>query len=90
MENTPKKMICGNTNQEQEEIKEAGPPCYPVVHGELPSSPQWTTQQSTTNSVIKRSAAAVPAAADDGEDDIRAEKTKKSPMATQISTSWSE
>jgi hypothetical protein len=42
MENTPKKMIYGNTDQEQEEIKEAGPPRYPVVHGELSSSPQQT------------------------------------------------
>jgi hypothetical protein len=52
---------------------------YPVVHGELTSGSQQTQLQ-------KRSAAA-PTAASDEEDDARAEKTKKSPMAAQISTS---
>ena len=58
MENTPKKMIYGSTDQEQEKMKGAGPPRCPVVHGELPSGPRRITQQSTTNSITKRSAAA--------------------------------
>jgi hypothetical protein len=65
MENTPKKMVCCSTDQEQEKRKEAGPPRCPVVHGKLPSGPRWITQRSTPNSVTKRSAAAAPAAADD-------------------------
>jgi hypothetical protein len=87
MENTQKKMIYCSTDQEQEKVKEAGPPRCPVVHGKLPSGPRWITQRSTPNSVTKRSAAAVPATADDGGNDIRSEKTKKSPMAAQIITS---
>jgi hypothetical protein len=87
MENTQKKMIYRSTDQEQEKMKRAGPPHCPVVHGELPSGPRWITQRSTPNSVTKRSAAAASAVTDDGGDDIRSEKTKKSPMAAQISTS---
>ena len=45
MENTPRKMVCHNTNQEQEKMKEAGPPHRPVVHNELPSGPQQTPSQ---------------------------------------------
>jgi hypothetical protein len=79
MENTPKKMVYGSTNQEQEKMKEAGPPHHPVVHGELPSGPQQTQSQ---NDLRRRQLQQ-----DDGEDEARAEKTKKSPMAAQISTS---
>ena len=79
-------MICGSTDQEQEKMKEAGPPRYPVVHGELPNGPRQITQRSIANSITKRSAA-VPAAASDGEDETMAEKTKRSTMAAQISTS---
>uniref|UniRef100_A0A2N9GQ00 Integrase catalytic domain-containing protein n=1 Tax=Fagus sylvatica TaxID=28930 RepID=A0A2N9GQ00_FAGSY len=39
-------MVCGSTNQEQEKMKEAGPPHRPVVHGELPSGPQQTQSQN--------------------------------------------
>jgi hypothetical protein len=81
-------MIYGSTDREQEKMKEAGPPRCPVVHGELPSGPWRITQRSTTNSNTKRSAAA-PAAASDGEDETMAEKTKRSTMAAQISTSRS-
>jgi hypothetical protein len=42
MENTPREMICRNINQEQEKMKEAGPPHCPVVHGGLSSGPQQT------------------------------------------------
>ena len=79
MENTPREMICCNTNQEQEEMKGAGPPHCPVVHSGLSSGPQQTQ-------ITKRSVAA-PAAASDGEDEAMAEKTKRSTMAIQISTS---
>ena len=79
MENTLRKIIYRNTNQEQEEMKGAGPPHCPVVHGGLSSGPQQTQ-------ITKRSAAA-PAAASDGEDEAMAEKTKRSTMAAQISTS---
>ena len=88
MENTPKKMICGSTDQEQEKMKEAGPPRCLVVHGELPSGPRQITQRFTANSITKRSTAA-PAAASDGEDETMTEKTKRSTMAAQISTSRS-
>ena len=81
MENTQKKMIYRSTDQEQEKMKEAGPPRCPMVHSELPSSPRRITQRSTVNSVTERSTAAALAAADDEGDDIRSEKTKKSPMA---------
>ena len=74
-------MVYHSTDQEQEKMKEAGPPRYPVVHGELPSGPWRITQRSTANSVTERSAAVAPAAVDDEGDDIRSEKTKKSPMA---------
>jgi hypothetical protein len=62
MENTPRKMVYGNINQEQEKMKEAGSPRCPVVHDELPSGPRRIIQRSTANSITKRSAAA-PAAA---------------------------
>ena len=79
----PENMVYGSP----EKRKEAGLPHHPMVHDELPSGPQRITQRSTPNSVTERSAAAAPAAADDEGDDIRSEKTKKSPMAAQISTS---
>ena len=80
MGNIQKKMVYRSTDQEQEKMKEAGPLGYPVVHGELPSGPRRITQRSTANSVTERSAGAAPAAVDDEGDDIRSEKTKKSPM----------
>ena len=46
MENTPREMICRNTNQEQEKMKGAGPPHCPVVHGGLSSGPQQTQSQN--------------------------------------------
>ena len=46
MENTPRKMICGSTDQEQEKMKEVGPLHCPVVHGELPNGPQQTQSQN--------------------------------------------
>jgi hypothetical protein len=73
MENTPRKMICGDTNQEQEKIKEADPPHCPVVHDELPSDPQQKRRRQLQQ--------------DDKEDEAMVEKTKKSTMAAQISTS---
>ena len=71
----PEKMVYGNLAK----MKEAGPPHCLVVHGDLPSGPRRITQRSTANSVTERSAAAAPAAADDEGDDIRSEKTKRSP-----------
>jgi hypothetical protein len=79
MENTPKKTICGSTDQEQEKMKEAGPPRYPVVHDELSSCPPQTQSQ---NDLWRRQLQQ-----NDEEDEAMAEKTKKSTMATQISTS---
>jgi hypothetical protein len=75
----PENMVYGSP----EKMKKAGPPCCPVVHGGLPSGPQQTQSR-------KRSAAALAVASDeedDEEDEARAEKTKKSLMAAQISTS---
>ena len=76
MENTPKKMICRSTDQEQERRKEAGPPRCLMVHGELPNGPRRITQWSIADSITKRSAA-VLAAASDGEDKIRGRKDQE-------------
>jgi hypothetical protein len=78
----PEKTVHGSISQSPEKWKRAGPPHHPVVHGGLPSGPQQTQSR-------KRSAAALAAASDeedDEEDEARAEKTKKSPIAAQIST----
>ena len=82
MENTPREMICRNTNQEQEKMKEADPPHRPMVHSELPSSPQQTQSQ---NDLRRRQLQQ-----NDEEDETMAEKTKKSTMAAQINTSWNK
>ena len=78
----PEKMVHGSTSQSPEKWKRAGPPHHPVVHGRLSSGPQQTQSRG-------QSAAALAAASDeedDEKDEARAEKTKKSPMAAQIST----
>ena len=75
----PEKMVHGSISQSPEKWKRADPPHHPVVHGGLPSGPQQTQSR-------KRSAAALAAASDE-EDEARAEKTRKSLMAAQISTS---
>ena len=82
MENTPKKMIYRSTDQEQEKMKEAGSPRCPVVHGELPSGLQQTQSQ---NDLWRRQLQQ-----NDEEDEVMAEKTKKSSMAAQINTSWNK
>uniref|UniRef100_A0A2N9FKV6 Integrase catalytic domain-containing protein n=1 Tax=Fagus sylvatica TaxID=28930 RepID=A0A2N9FKV6_FAGSY len=82
----PEKTVHGSISQSPEKWKRAGPPHHPVVHGGLPSSPQQTQSR-------KRSAAALAAASDeedDEEDEARAEKTKKSPMAAQITSAGIE
>ena len=79
MENTPKKMIYRSTDQEQEKMKKAGPPCCPVVHSELPSGLQQTQSQ---NDLRRRQLQQ-----NDEEEEVMAEKTKKSSMAAQINTS---
>ena len=79
----PEKTIHGSISQSPEKWRRTGPPHHPVVHGGLPSGPQQTQSR-------KRSAVALAAASDeedDEEDEARAEKTKKSLMAAQISTS---
>jgi hypothetical protein len=79
MESTPRKMVYGSTNQESEKMKEAGPPHHPVVHGELSSSsPQTQSQNDLRRRQLQQN---------DEEDEAMAEKTKKSTMAAQISTS---
>ena len=72
MVNTRKKMIHHSSSQSPEKWKIAGPPHYPVVHGELSSGPQQT------QSPKKRSAAA-PAAANDEESDEEDEARLKRP-----------
>ena len=79
MENTPKKMVCRSTDQEQERRKEAGPPRCPVVHDELPNGLQQTQSQ---NDLQRRQLQQ-----NDEKDEVMAEKTKKSSMAAQINTS---
>jgi hypothetical protein len=78
----PEKTVYGSISQSPEKWKRVGPPHHLVVYGGLTSGPQQTQSQ-------KRSVAAPAAASDeedDEEDEARAEKTKKSPMAAQIST----
>ena len=79
MENTPRERVCSSTNQESEKMKESGPPRHPVVHGELSSGPPQTQYQ---NDLRRRQLQQ-----NDEEDEAMAEKTKKSTMAAQISTS---
>ena len=79
----PEKMVHGSISQSPEKWKRAGPPHHPLVHDGLSSGPQQTQSRG-------QSAAALTAASDeedDEKDEARAEKTKKSPMAAQISTS---
>jgi hypothetical protein len=53
-----------------------------VVHGELPSGLQQTQSQ---NDLRRRQLQQ-----NDEEDEVMAEKTKKSSMAAQINTSWNK
>uniref|UniRef100_A0A2N9G8A8 RNase H type-1 domain-containing protein n=1 Tax=Fagus sylvatica TaxID=28930 RepID=A0A2N9G8A8_FAGSY len=79
----PENMVYGSP----ENMKKAGHPHYPVVHGGLPSGPRQTNQRFTTKlshkGNLRRQPAVIGDEADDEEDDARAEKTKKSPMAAQ-------
>uniref|UniRef100_A0A2N9HKP8 Uncharacterized protein n=1 Tax=Fagus sylvatica TaxID=28930 RepID=A0A2N9HKP8_FAGSY len=68
MENTPRKTVCGSTNQKTRK-DEGG------WSSTLSSGPRRITQRSTANSITGRSAAA-PVAANDEEDETMAEKTE--------------
>ena len=87
----PEKMVHGSISQSPEKLEKSW--------SSTPPSGSWQiTQWSTANYPVvhkqtqsqKRSAAAPAVMSDEGgdeEDEARAEKTKKSPMAAQISIS---
>uniref|UniRef100_A0A2N9HCK7 Uncharacterized protein n=1 Tax=Fagus sylvatica TaxID=28930 RepID=A0A2N9HCK7_FAGSY len=83
----PENMVYGSP----ENMKKAGHPRHPVVHGGLPSGPRQINPAVHNQTQPQKQSAAAPAVmgdeGDDEEDEARAEKTKKSPMAAQIK--WS-